>query len=468
MGLASKLAASSGGGGGYSGQAPPAQYGQTQQQGSAPGGGYPGQQQYAPYPGAQGAQRPPQAYPGQQGPPPGQYGGAPPQQGGYGGPPPQQGGYAGPPPPGASPEVYKQLLQGVVREKGLQNFRWPTPSFIDDLSRAATTRCPEFCRKWNVPAEIGNDVIKLGLFDVVFFCDNSGSIKFEEGGERIRDLKTILSRAAYATSLFDTDGISVRFMNWSNARIPADRLDGIRSEEQATNLIGNDFPFQGLTPLGTELRKQVLQPMVWSKLRSQQLTKPVLVIIITDGQPAGEDRATLANAIAETKALAASMPQYGARAVSFQIAQVGNDQAARQFLSELDDNATFGDIVDCTSNFENEQVEYANAKPPVDLTPELWLMKLLLGAIDDSYDKQDEQTSGPPGGGYGAPQGYGGPQQGYGGPQQGYGQPQQGYGQPQQGYGQPPQGYGQQPPGYPPQGHQQGGYGRPPPAPPRY
>lgn len=32
----------------------------------------------------------------------------------------------------------------------------------------------------------------------------------------------------------------------------------------------------------------------------------------------------------------------------------------------------------------------SRARPPVDLTPELWLVKMLLGAIDDSYDKQDE------------------------------------------------------------------------------
>ena len=68
------------------------------------------------------------------------------------------------------------------------------------------------------------------------------------------------------------------------------------------------------------------------------------------------------------------------------------------------------------------------ANPPVDLTPDLWIIKLLLGAIDRSYDSKDEKTNPAPGG-YGAP---------------------------------PQQGYGQQPGGYPPQGQQQ--YGAPPPA----
>jgi hypothetical protein len=32
---------------------------------------------------------------------------------------------------------------------------------------------------------------------------------FEENGERIDDLKALMSKVAYATSLFDQDGISV-------------------------------------------------------------------------------------------------------------------------------------------------------------------------------------------------------------------------------------------------------------------
>lgn len=123
------------------------------------------------------------------------------------------------------------------------------------------------------------------------------------------------------------------------------------------------------------------------------------------------------------------------------------------------------------ADYENESDEMR--KQGVDLSPELWvslnvahavlvyshsfqLVKLLLGAIDPSYDRKDESGGGapPPHGGYGG----GPPQQGgYGGGGQQYGgQPQHG-GPPQQG-GYPPQqqqqGYGR---GYPPQ--QGGGYG---------
>ena len=72
-----------------------------------------------------------------------------------------------------------------------------------------------------------------------------------------------------------------------------------------------------------------------------------------------------------------------------EFAQVGNDQKATRFLEELDNHPQIGGLVDCTSNFELEQEEMMR-KSGVDLTPEMWLVKLLMGPIDSSYDTKDE------------------------------------------------------------------------------
>jgi len=73
---------------------------------------------------------------------------------------------------------------------------------------------------------------------------DSGSMSFEEGGSRIDDLKLIVSKVAQAASVFDDDGIEVRFMN--------SRTDGhgLKNEADAMRLI-NQVKFSGLTPLGT-------------------------------------------------------------------------------------------------------------------------------------------------------------------------------------------------------------------------
>ncbi|EEH38507.2 hypothetical protein PAAG_08234 [Paracoccidioides lutzii Pb01] len=487
------------------GQQPPGAYGQQQQP------PLPQQQQYGMLPqqppyGQQpysqqylhNQQHPQQHQPYPQNQPPYQPGQYPPQghpQGAPGYPPQGAPQYGGPPqPPG--PQLiaaYKQILLSTVQEKNLQAMYPPNSPALDQIASRITNQIDQLCATWRVPREVGQDIIKLALFDIILYIDDSGSMQFEENGDRIKDLKLILNRVTYAATLFDDDGIQIRFMN-SDVQ-----GDNIRGEQQIEQLI-NNIQFKGLTPMGTSLRNKVLEPLVLRPARSGQLRKPVLVITVTDGQPAGEPQGAVFDAIRQASSELQSLPKYGAGAISFQFAQVGNDLKAREFLSKLDEEPGIGGLIDCTSNFEVEQDEMSRANPPVDLTPELWLTKMILGAIDSSYDSKDEKSNHPsnsgirlrplqgqygtppPQGQYGAPPqqvqygsgGYpGGPpppqQGGYGGypPQGGYGQqPQGGYGQqqqPQGGYGQQPQGgYGQAPPqggqgGYPPQG----GYGAP-------
>lgn len=157
--------------------------------------------------------------------------------------------------------------------------------------------------------------------------------------------------------------------------------------------LNNSSLFHGITPLGTELRNQVLNDIV-SQARARRLPKPVLVITITDGIPFGEPKSVLRDAIlfATTEV---ARTKYGPGAISFQFAQVGNDMDAQAFLEELDSDPKIGHLVDCTSNMKQESAQMLRANPSVVLTEPLWVLKMLLGAIDSSYDTQDEVTFGP-------------------------------------------------------------------------
>lgn len=97
---------------------------------------------------------------------------------------------------------------------------------------------------------MATDLVKISLYDTILYVDgepsrpsrceggrltdtvgcasytDSGSMAFEENGERIDDLKALMSKVAYATSLFDQDGISVRFMNSRvNVSIPSGEIE---------------------------------------------------------------------------------------------------------------------------------------------------------------------------------------------------------------------------------------------------
>jgi hypothetical protein len=174
-------------------------------------------------------------------------------------------------------------------------------------------------------------------------------MQFEEEGSRIKDLRLILERVSFAATLFDPDGISVRFMNTDLSGMEP-RQDGIATEAQIEHLMSG-VQFKGLTPMGTQLRLKVLEPIVLQKARAvpPQMKKPILVIAITDGQPAGEPQNAVSDAIKDTFRQLDSTP-YRRGAVAFEFAQVGNDEMARKFLGKLDEDPNIGPFVDCTSS----------------------------------------------------------------------------------------------------------------------
>jgi uncharacterized protein YegL len=150
----------------------------------------------------------------------------------------------------------------------------------------------------------------------------------------------------------------------------------------------DDIAFNGSTPIGKNLVTKVLQPYVYSKVNANnvnQFTKPVMVYIITDGAP--DDKAELKHNIQQCKQWLQQTP-YGKSAVNIMFAQVGRDKNASQYLRELDNDRDIGEDVDTTGNFELEYDKYI-AKG-VNLTPDLWLLQMCLGAIDRNYDEGND------------------------------------------------------------------------------
>ncbi|KAJ9091827.1 hypothetical protein QFC19_008941 [Naganishia cerealis] len=274
------------------------------------------------------------------------------------------------------------VLQQCVQDQNIQAFYPPGSLDMIAAQVASSGALDKIANEWRMPKELATDLVKIALFDVVLYVDDSGSMAFEEGGERIDDLKLIMSRVAYATSLFDQDGIQVRFMN---SRVEG---NGINSEQGALRLV-DQVRFSGLTPLGTQLDAKIIQPLLLGPARAGQLKKPLLIVILTDGTPAGEPKEQVFNVIMRTNQ-ELQRTRYGADAVSYQFAQIGNDLKAQAFLGELDSHPVIGGLIDSTSNYEVEQDEMMRTSG-VQLTPEMWLVKLLMGSIDTSYDTKDEK-----------------------------------------------------------------------------
>jgi hypothetical protein len=177
-------------------------------------------------------------------------------------------------------------LSATVAANGLSRL-YPAPRLEQVAQAAARADYASIAAKWRLPSlELALDLASLALYDVVLLCDDSGSMAMAEGGSRIDDLKFVVSQAAEIATRFDDDGIAVRFLN---ADLSA---DGVRTEAEASQLVSR-VTFTGPTPLGSMLQRKVLEPMLFAKA-AVQVAKPLLVIIVTDGEPDSKEEVLLA------------------------------------------------------------------------------------------------------------------------------------------------------------------------------
>ncbi|CDR48632.1 RHTO0S19e01178g1_1 [Rhodotorula toruloides] len=276
-----------------------------------------------------------------------------------------------------------RVLEDGVKDQNISHF-YPPGSLKPIAERIVRTGAlTQIAQSWHLPYELAMDLARLALFDVALLLDDSASMQFFENGVRIDELRMMVGNIATAAGLFDSDGIEVR---WLNSKKEG---NGFTTEAQVVELIGR-VKWDRATPLGTAMKHKILEPLVYKKIKKNALKKPLLIISVTDGAPTAEPRDEIVKVIIEARDKLSKTP-YTPDAVSFQFAQVGNDLEARQFLEEIDSHPKIGSLVDTCSNFENESDDMAKANPPVHLTRELWLTKLLLGPIHSGWDSSDEK-----------------------------------------------------------------------------
>lgn len=235
-----------------------------------------------------------------------------------------------PPPPGGPPyDQVRALLMKCVHDQKLTGFLRPQgPMDVDAIARQIvdTGAVQIISETWKLPPHVAIDLCQIALFNVAILVDDSSSMH-AENGERINDVSAIVSKVAGACSLFDDDGIEIRFLN-SN-----EQGNNLESEQMAQDYIRR-AKFKGVTPLGTALDQKILQPMLVRPAQQRQLRKPLLVVVVTDGAPQGEAPNALESAITNARNALMNTP-YGPDAVSYQFAQVGKCPTACKYRKRL-------------------------------------------------------------------------------------------------------------------------------------
>lgn len=115
--------------------------------------------------------------------------------------------------------------------------------------------------------------------------------RWRKQAELVKRITDITNRAVP-----DNKGVYLRFINRNTP--DANNLDS-DAVVQRLNFIPN-----GPTPIGTKLRKRILDPLIYSVINAgKQLERPYLVMIITDGCPWDEPEDQLRTSILECSKL---------------------------------------------------------------------------------------------------------------------------------------------------------------------
>ncbi|KAL7805253.1 hypothetical protein V8C44DRAFT_341276 [Trichoderma aethiopicum] len=125
-----------------------------------------------------------------------------------------------------------------------------------------------------------SNLAKLALYQVIFYCDDSFSIKT---GTRFRDQLDIAYKMAriYELLLPENYGASFRFIT------RRDSQSGMTTDELGENL-GSLRPL-GNKRIGTILEKNILGPLIYDQVNQGiRLKKPLLIFCFTDGSVSGE------------------------------------------------------------------------------------------------------------------------------------------------------------------------------------
>ncbi|KAI5863737.1 hypothetical protein GGS23DRAFT_511871 [Durotheca rogersii] len=275
-------------------------------------------------------------------------------------------------------EQFKESINTYIKDKKLDDFFDSGDRYLHDLAEKALELEKDPRNHFTEPDEI-KSLVQLALFQPIFYCDDSGSMnarlfdppKSMNGMDAQRELVKRMARVA--TRLVpDNTGAHLRFIN----RTEGD-LDDLGSHALEQRMLF--MPRRtDLTNIGTELEAKILKPLVYDVIeRDGRLKRPILVLIITDGQPFPEPLDTLKRAILEC-GQRLSRFGYQNEAVTFLISQVGNDPRADQFLDLLEGDPELDRVLYRTAGRLHEKYESLGTNQK-DI--ERWLLHILAQPI---------------------------------------------------------------------------------------
>ncbi|KAF2185380.1 hypothetical protein K469DRAFT_576572, partial [Zopfia rhizophila CBS 207.26] len=192
----------------------------------------------------------------------------------------------------------------------------PPPLYTPGPAKNAVTPMPYLA------STADNPYAFLKTFDTIFLIDDSGSMAGRSWRETGKALETITP----ICTTHDADGIDIYFLNHPDSTM----YKNVCSAATVIEI------FQTVRPGGATLTRQrlnqILRPYLNRYKANPDNTKPINIIVITDGEPSDDVESPIIAAVMKLDELEAPAWQLG-----IQFFQVGKEPGAREHLKQLDD-----------------------------------------------------------------------------------------------------------------------------------
>ncbi|KAF2175928.1 hypothetical protein K469DRAFT_701314 [Zopfia rhizophila CBS 207.26] len=213
----------------------------------------------------------------------------------------------------------------------------------------------------------------LRSFDTIFLIDDSGSMAGRSWRETAKALETITP----ICTTRDADGIDIYFLNHPDNST----YKNVRSVSIVVDIFQAVRPGGG-TPTGQRL-SQILRPYLRRYEADPDNTKPINLIVITDGEPSDDVESPIISAAKKLDGFDAPAWQVG-----IQFFQVGNEPSAREHLKQLDNglaqlagDRSLRDIVDTVPLLGDGNAELNGNG----------VLKVVLGSVNRRLDRNSAE-----------------------------------------------------------------------------